>query len=545
MKTKIGLLINTVVHYRKSQLFFLFYHKFKKWRLKKYLPKINTTTLKLNPNNTFTNLIYHPCKINKEGKQVILNHKIPLKQWRSKNDELINFHIQYMDAIHSLPRESALELIDHWIKHNPILAGSAWHPYTVSRRLINWMILFSNLEVKELSQDVSNSINQQLVLLEKIPEKHLLGNHLIANASALIIAGIGLNQHHYIQSGCKILRAELKQQFYGDGCHYERSIMYHISVLQDLWNCYRCLSSLGPSDKNSHITQILVQLKHQLQLGGHFLSEITFKNSYPHFGDSAAGMVLEPKQMLERINSLFPITINKNSEQLSHFQSGYLMYKSPTKYVVFNCGPLGPDYLVGHGHADLLSFEYWDQGSKIITDSGTYSYQGNLRPFFRSIKAHSTISVNNSNLHELWSNFKVGKRTKPYMCKIEEEHNSLIGSHKGHSNARYTISRKIICTPKQGDLAIQDTISGRKHIPFESYLQIHHQFSDYTVNDSTITFESPEKKLKITLNKETQFRIDKGMESETFYTKKERNILVLFGETTSSKHQINITMQIS
>jgi uncharacterized heparinase superfamily protein len=542
MFSKVCLLVNTAIHYKKSQIFFLFYHKFKKLRLKKSISNCPSHTIKLNNTISVNDLIYHPCKLNNNGEQLLLNHVVPLKNWQTSHDELINFHIQYMDVIHSLPQRSAEELITHWISHNPPLSGSGWHPYPVSRRLINWVIFFQRHHIKQLSKNISKSIAQQLMVLNAIPEKHLLGNHLIANASALIICGVLLDQPLNIQSGCKILRGQLAEQFYEDGCHYERSIMYHISVLQDLWNCFNCLTryTTTSTKTTSIITKTVAQLEERLKKGGEFLERITHNNSFPHFGDSAEKMTLQPEQLIKLLHTQFNRKKMIPSEKLTHFKSGYLMYKSDSKYIVFNCGPLGPNYLVGHGHSDLLSFEYWEKGCKIISDSGTYSYQGVHRPYFRSINAHSTLSIENKDIHQLWSNFKVGNRTHPISAQCDTDEMSMSGSHKGFKKQKTLITRKIWCAPSESNLKITDTINSPPNTFYKSYFHIHHIFSEYTIKENTVIFSSPDGKIvTIETDPQCQIKIENGMESTELYKKTPRFVLCCFGHTGSKTTHLN------
>jgi hypothetical protein len=63
--------------------------------------------------------------------------------------------------------------------------------------------------------------------------------------------------------------------------------------------------------------------------------------------------------------------------------------------MVFDAGPLGCHFNAGHGHADLLSIQCSVFGEPILVDAGTCCYTGDrdLRDFFRSTAAHSTIAV--------------------------------------------------------------------------------------------------------------------------------------------------------
>jgi len=63
--------------------------------------------------------------------------------------------------------------------------------------------------------------------------------------------------------------------------------------------------------------------------------------------------------------------------------------------LIFDAGPLGCQYSAGHGHADLLSIQCSAFGEQYLVDAGTCCYTADpqVRDFFRSTTAHSTVTV--------------------------------------------------------------------------------------------------------------------------------------------------------
>ncbi|WP_386117862.1 heparinase II/III family protein [Thiohalocapsa marina] len=83
----------------------------------------------------------------------------------------------------------------------------------------------------------SSSLATQARWLRKRLEHHLLGNHLFANAKALIFAGAffeGAEAECWLALGQRLLRRELNEQILADGGHFERSPMYHAILLEDV-----------------------------------------------------------------------------------------------------------------------------------------------------------------------------------------------------------------------------------------------------------------------------------------------------------------------
>jgi hypothetical protein len=78
---------------------------------------------------------------------------------------------------------------------------------------------------------------------------------------------------------------------------------------------------------------------------------------------------------------------------------------------VARVGAHGPDYQLGHAHADLLSFDLSHGAVRVVTDTGTGAYaDGPLRRALRSTAAHNTIQLDGAELLEAWSSFRAGRR---------------------------------------------------------------------------------------------------------------------------------------
>src|SRR5579872_3327434 len=127
------------------------------------------------------------------------------------------------------------DLIDRWIAENPVMHGNGWEPYPVSLRIVNWIKWA--LGGADLKEAWLTSLATQTRGLEKRLEWHLLGNHLFANAKALIFAGLffdGPEARRWLDKGLSILTTELGEQVLADGGHFELSPMYHSIILEDV-----------------------------------------------------------------------------------------------------------------------------------------------------------------------------------------------------------------------------------------------------------------------------------------------------------------------
>ncbi|MCZ7560458.1 MAG: hypothetical protein M5U30_10700 [Burkholderiaceae bacterium] len=160
---------------------------------------------------------------------------------------LWRYNLHYFDdlAAHdAADRESwHRALIERWIADNPPGRGTGWEPYPVSLRIVNWIKwalaggATDDGVAPRLSAAAVQSLAVQARWLRQRLEIHLLGNHLWANAKALVFAGAffdGAEASGWRETGLALLRRELREQILPDGGHFERSPMYHATLLEDL-----------------------------------------------------------------------------------------------------------------------------------------------------------------------------------------------------------------------------------------------------------------------------------------------------------------------
>ena len=124
-----------------------------------------------------------------------------------------------------------------------------WHPYTISLRLINWLICldyFGDALCRDIAfmEKLSKSMYRQYRHLLANQEKHLLANHYFReseNACRMRFALRG-EMMSLTEGQSRDLLVQLDEQILPDGVHYERSMMYHKLALEELIARDACLS---------------------------------------------------------------------------------------------------------------------------------------------------------------------------------------------------------------------------------------------------------------------------------------------------------------
>ena len=371
------------------------------------------------------------CFLNQQGTVRVSN------DWKNKSKgDLWNYNLHYFDYLNSrdisISTQEQIDFISKWIKENKIMHGIGWDPYPTSLRLVNWIKW--SLQ-KNLSQDhFLGSITNQARFLYRNLETHILGNHLFANAKALIFSGLFLDHPEadkWLKKGFKIIHEEINEQILKDGGHFELSPMYHSIILEDILDIYN-LCHIYDHKFPSKWIEILKKMFSWIAAMTHPDGKLSF------FNDSAFGIaptLLELKSYAERLDIKVK-TDNKNNLSILK-ESGYGIVNYPDLYLITDVGNIGPDYLLGHAHADSLSFEMSLFKNRLIVNSGisTYAEDPDLRDKQRATAAHSALEINGINSSEVWSIFRVARRADTNNLKFLSENDQIKieANHNGYS----------------------------------------------------------------------------------------------------------------
>jgi uncharacterized heparinase superfamily protein len=349
------------------------------------------------------------------------------------------YNLHYFDdlnAQHSPGRNDwHRSLIERWIKENPCGTGCGWEPYPISIRIVNWIKYLLKKNIK--NDDLIKSLVVQIRYLIPKLEWHLLGNHLLANAKALVFGGCYFNGYEaesWLRIGMAILEREIPEQILNDGGQFERSPMYHALALEDLLD----LLNLANAYPGAFLpwrkfveswSQTIAKMGAWLMTMSHPDGQISF------FNDAAIGIAPSPSILNSYCNRL-GIRLDDNKKSVNHLiDSGYIRIEIGSAVLLIDVAKIGPDYIPGHAHADTLSYELSLSGRRIFVNSGTSRYGlGPEREWERSTAAHNTVEIDGQSSSEVWGGFRVARRAYPVDLSVRSDGVSVIveAAHDGY-----------------------------------------------------------------------------------------------------------------
>ena len=435
-----------------------------------------------------------------QNQVIFLNKKVDISHptiWNDNTEEkLWLYNLHYFDdlnAIDSITRKSIQhELVTRWISENPPAEGNGWEPYPLSLRLVNWIKWYNRSGIDD--QAILDSIAQQAEALSKQLEYHILGNHLFANAKALVFVGCFLEGElgvKYLKLGLKLLDREIPEQFLGDGGHFELSPMYHCILLWDLLDLINLANiALEPLLKNR-----LESWKNTATKAFDWLNVMTHPDGeVVFFNDSTIGIAASPSQLKR-----YAATLNLDTcRKLNHYEllsySGYTRIGFSDYSLIFDHGEVGPSYLPGHAHADTLSFEMSLGESRFFVNSGTSLYGlSEERHRQRGTAAHNTVVVDSEDSSEVWGGFRVARRAHSIVNDVfvGDDLVTITASHDGYTRLTPGVNHKRNILANNDEVVITDSID-QVGVIAKAYFHVHPDIKITIISDDSLELQSDE-----------------------------------------------------
>lgn len=426
-----------------------------------------------------------PLESLKQGEFIFLNRLRELG-WPPRWDppdcpKLWLYNLHYFHWLDPLDYPDCRSAVSDWIRrYRPSGRAAGWEPYPVSLRLINWLRIFRGKYSGQLGEDavfrkvLEESVSLQARWLDRRLETRLLGNHYLENAVALAMAGNllqGPEAECWALRGRRILEREIPEQILPDGLQFELSPMYH---LRAVW-VVLLLAAGGAGEKARPDFALLDRMLEALDRLTHPDGEIAL------FGDSALDIYPRPAELRRAAERITGRSFVAPGEVFGGWElpaAGYFGFRDREgNCLICDAGRIGPDYLPGHGHGDIFSFELSLRGKRVVVDSGVSGYEpGPERDYDRSTRAHNTVEIEGADQAEFWGAFRVGRRGRPrdVRCRVSADGFSLEGRHDGYRRLRGSpVHHRSFQFSGEGVLEVADRIESCRPVAAVSRVHLH------------------------------------------------------------------------
>lgn len=340
----------------------------------------------------------------------ILNQEIELDYSKLNSlPPLINYNVQYFEygIVWAQTGCSFNFIKEKWNEY--LKCTLPLEPYVVSLQLINMVIAMQISKVDD--SQIYDEIYSRYRWLLRHQEKHLLANHYFENLKTIVVLSYIFSERNIFDIYINKLKKECREQILDDGFHFELSPMYHKLVLEDLLLVSRVYSS-------DWLDKTIIKMS---------LAINSLENGAPRtllFNDSGDNVAKPLSAIVKTIEKLYNIKLRDDQKLLS---SGFCVFRNSQYLLAIDAGTVGPNYNPGHAHCDCLSFELFRNSKSVFVNCGTFCYQGDKRPFFRSTKAHNTIMISNHEQSDCWGEHRVAKRIKK--VSFNRQGNTFFGSY--------------------------------------------------------------------------------------------------------------------
>ncbi|WP_083656729.1 heparinase II/III domain-containing protein [Mongoliimonas terrestris] len=331
-----------------------------------------------------------------------------------------------------------------------------WTPIALSLRLMGICsaLALARHRLGRLPPESANTIAEHVnlcaALLERTAERYLGYNHLVFAETALAVARVALG--HGAETQVRLAVHGIENHLLGDGFWSERSPTYHIHMQLLL----RSMVAMNVADPSTHQKAVALLSKMNDALDAVVLpdGEIAVLN------DAAIADSVPPSA----VGWTKDASVRDGVRLLA--EAGYVKLSRAGTTVVFDAGPMGPDDVIGHGHADFLSVNVTFGDRRLFVDPGVASIANDeLRRWSRSSEFHNGPRFDSLEPAEFFGAWRVGRRGRAWLVEMPDYKNGLLqvkGACDGFRSEAGLVYRTV-AIDNAGCLTIQDEWSASGH----------------------------------------------------------------------------------
>jgi hypothetical protein len=536
---KIRQYAETLRHLGLKQLYYNVFRRLKKTPRARPVGQIKCRGIKM------TMPIVSTGKISVQGVRFLNREKSyqDIGAWRCESEsKLWRYNLHYFDYLLDEHADQKIKdrLIDEWLVASKDLDFDAWEPYPLSLRIVNWIKYFVCFKDDKIPERWQKSLYQQVDVLNRSIEYHILANHLLKNVKAIFFAGCyfdGDRADAWRRQGLSMFVKQIKEQFLKDGGHYEKSPMYHSICVEDCIDVLNLVITNNFDIPDQDADTIMGTSTNALD----FLCSITMPDGdIPLFNDSAFDIAATPRRIISYAERVFDYSGLQTTPSAKAFaDTGYYLIEDGLHKFIIDCGSVSPGYQPGHTHCDILSYELVINGRRVVVDTGVYDYEdSNERRISRATRSHNTIAIDGCEQIDIWGKFRVGRRPQVYPGTIRATETEIVfeGSYVpywGRSSA-VCHERKVKYQP--GCWVIADTVRGRKNGNINNYIHLAPGIQLEQRGRSWYICEQEKLIAEIIFDPATQVSLEDGWYYPEFGIKQKNTVINLISHKSAGLH---------
>lgn len=365
--------------------------------------------------------------------------------------EFLRWPVFGFDSPRACPdvHETVRSWVGDWADSEETAIGGArylrgcWTPHAVSLRLLNWSRYYAWCAPEEertaFGETLRRLLYKNALFLANHVEYDLGGNHLVENGAALAAVGLLLDGgDQWLRQGLAVL-TDATDQFLADGGHFERSPMYHILTLTRYLTIIDLLRRSGRDPPAALVETAAAATG--------FLTTLRPPDDHmPLLNDAVADEALPLECCLDYATDV-GIAPATRGEAAPPTASGYYWLGSGPDRMLVDGGAIGPPHLPAHSHNDHLAVLFWADGDQLLADTGTYEYAPTARrEYARSVAAHNTVQVGDTEPIDTGGSFLMGRRIDPTVAAGQSgDIESVAGEYRKQSvrGTRYRHRRRV------------------------------------------------------------------------------------------------------
>lgn len=440
------------------------------------------------------------------------------------------------------------DILVSWIESNPFARSVNWGiAMEPAMRIFTWTWLFQTFgdsaawrEPVFRRQFLAMLYRHGEFVSRYIEDFGSGGNHLVADASGLVMLGLFLGETKgakaWAEQGWAILTREIMRQVGNDGVDYEASMAYH-GFVADLFDWpARARAARGLDVPQAYRTRLAAMRAFSRAATGP-------DGEQPLWGDNDDGKVL-------------PVGVASDAASeppTSHaFQdAGVYIMADGRDHVFIDCGPVGQAGRGGHGHNDALSFEAVLDGVRLITDSGSYVYTASpmWRDRFRSALAHNAPIIDGEEPNRFVGENELfllhdDAKAKLITWRRDRDKDTFVGTHYGYDRLVRPVRpiRSIELDKTAHRLTLRDTFEGGGDHKVVTALHFAYGCAIIAVGERRWRIEKDERSFELSVEgDEWDIEVQTTFESPSYGVKRERPAL----EFTRVGHLASLTVTIA